>query len=733
MRAPQALRTASAAAGTWRVVAHPNAAQGSSGPFLDVTTVRGIPTTLGSWAFDDPYGPKTLTLTFPKVTIFDRLGVGDLAWLAPWTDFSVVYTGALPTGYPYRQWAWEGYSVSFDHSTDGLVVSLVGAMYQIDNYLAKPLYLSRPLPYERAIANAFTGKPDLRLKPLRVDFPSWWSQFYSLAAADPYTGQPALRGNIPVGVAPGERWTGLVTRESGSWDELLTSYVQSLLASMYTDRGRWSLVLEPGRQPVLMHRDYRTVAGADMLVVDPMAPGVQVSLSEDWSQSLSVAYGQGVSRSGSAFSGMRVSADGETTTYEPLAALRQVHPTDDRNGWLQSSRMRKEVKLQVQQGLELDEARQVGAAHLAAFSEPGYTGTITLQSDPTWNGTVLPHPLIREGMSVQVPQLFGAPEGVVLHISSVSVDLASNTTTLTVDSKYRDALTVDEVRLRGRDSLSIQRQLIGGKFAPVLPDQLMPWNYAEGSGVIPSGPTFNATRLFEGMPPDTLFPWTSWTTQRPPNNPAFTDCYARIGPTSSNANNNWAGVGDAAGGLRLGLPVKLAQAGTIRLLEIAAYDRNGNVMRVPFHFSIYTSRGVNVLSMPTLSDADSVPPYLTGQKYPFFAGAWEQYRTDGTKISTEQPVSVSSAGLVRAYGTGLVKAGYWPGSSLTGDPATGLLRDEGSFEFDTTQDDASVNPFSGALGAYAGYVYVMIYCDAQLTNEVFFLGRMYRVEPGSST
>ena len=37
------------------------------------------------------------------------------------------------------------------------------------------------------------------------------------------------------------------------------------------------------------------------------------------------------------------------------------------------------------------------------------------------------------------------------------------------------------------------------------------------------------------------------------------------------------------------------------------------------------------------------------------------------------------------------------------------------------------------LNAETGYCYVMIYCDAQGPEPVFFAGRMYRVEPGAST
>ena len=93
-------------------------------------------------------------------------------------------------------------------------------MLQLDNYLAKPEYPQRPLPYEWAIARQFLNKPSLRLHPLRIVWPDWWEQ--DLRAA----GQRAERTCIPAGVTEGENWTGLLTRSTGTWDPVLTSYIQ---------------------------------------------------------------------------------------------------------------------------------------------------------------------------------------------------------------------------------------------------------------------------------------------------------------------------------------------------------------------------------------------------------------------------------------------------------------------------------------------------------------------------
>lgn len=341
-------------------------------------------------------------------------------------------------------------------------------------------------------------------------------------------------------------------------------------------------------------------------------------------------------------------------------------------------------------------------------------------------------------MTVRLPKVFGSPEGMLFHITATSHDFSSQITTITIDSKYRDALTVAEVRTRGRDSLQVARMLIGGKYQPPVDDQLLPWNYATGSGFIPGGSNLSSVRLFKNMPPDVLFPWTDWTTTHPPKLAAWKSCYIRIGPASNNADKNWSGLTNKAGS-PTGIPIRMSQKGTIRLLQLAAYDRDGNVLPVPFHFSLYYSSGVNPSSTPMMptSFESRYPPYKGGQHYPFFPQAWENYNLDGTLIGPDQPQhgADSGAAIINAWGNNYEKAGYWPSSQAGGGSPTGLLVDETPWAFDcTTLGDAVFDPYSATANLtnpLAGMVYAMIYCDAQLSHEVFFAGRMFRTEPGA--
>lgn len=725
---PRASLLDGSAKGAWQVWVYP-LGERLSVTAVNATFVRDAPTTVSSLTTSDPFGPGTASLTFPSITFLDDLGTGDLWWLVPEADVDIVWVNADEEPI-YR---WEGYLASFDFSSSEvggeLSVTCQGAMFQMDNYLAFPEYVYAPLPYERAIARQFANRPDSRLGPFRTEFPSWWSTRF---AASDYADSPTYL--TPSGVADGDPWSGMVTRSTGNFDTVLTSYVQGLLGSMHTDTGQFTLALDQGRIPVLRHRDRLVTPDATTLEVDLLWPGVQMgSMSRDFSQRLNVVYGQGKALTGQTFTGMKVSADGSRTFYEPLAARRAVHPQVN-NPWYTTTAMRKEVNLTIYEGMSEDEARVVARRHLERFADPGVTGSITLSVDPMLDGVAYPRELITAGQSIVVKGLFGRPEGVLFHITESSV--GEESTDLTVDSKFRDQLTVQEVRLRGRDSLSPVRMITVGQFSPNTPDQLFPWSYEMGSGFIPKG----SNALFRNMPSTIGFPWESWTTARPPKDPQWADNYIKIGPASPDADDNWANQLAGTGGFAP-YAIRMSQAGEARMIQIAAYDAEGRVLQVPFHVSLYVTNGVSVTSMPMLSlddiEEDPSVPYAAGQRYPFFKNAWERFRSDGQALNPETTQSVASAELLVGYGTYYEKAGYWPSSSSTlGATPTGLFVDEQGFAWDLTSSAAGVNVQEPAetnlLYPERADVYVMIYCDAQLYQDVYFLGRIFRREPGSA-
>ena len=731
MTAPSAYPVDTVTGGHWQVFVYPDGARVAASmdmDALDITFFRDMPTKVVSKASADPFGPTTAVLSFPKITVFDKKGQGDLWWCVPEADVDIcwVVDGAVAD-------RWQGFFASFEYGTDvagsTLTITCQGAMFQLDHFLAKPEYLYAPITFESAILRQFYERPSLRLGPPKITWPSWWSKTYTPDEA--LIARPWL---IPTDMRTGQKWSGMLTRYTGQFEQSLTGYVQQLLSSMHTERGQFTLLLDDGRIPVLKHRDWVKRANVETLVVDLLWPGVSLSsLSEDHSQKMTTVYSRGKTLAGVTYSGMQVSNDGRRTTYEPYASRRDVHPQED-NSALDTTMMRREVQLQAADGMTEADARLQARMHLQRFADPGVTGSLTLSVDPLRNGVLFPRQMITAGMHVLVRNLFGSPDGMLMHITDASMS-EDMTVSLTLDSKFRDQLTVEEVRLRGRDALTPTRMLTTGAWQPEVQDILFPWSYERGAGFIPMG----SEALFRDASDELTFPWESWTTTHPPKDPQWRDFYIRIGPKSSNASDNWScPVIPEGEDAKVAHPVLMSAAGSSKLIQVAAFDEDGNVLPVGFHFSIWAATAVSPSSTPSLIDEyDGMNGYEAGQYYPFWPGAWESMDANGQLWNVTAQAEPSS-GLIIAWGNYYEKAGYWPSaSSVTGATPTGLFVDESSFSWDLTQGDvAYVNAYEPAsinsADVTRASLYVLVYCDEQLTEEVFFLGRIFRAEPGTT-
>lgn len=705
------------AGGQWQVYVYPRMSPDAAGSVddFDRTMFRGAPTVVSDLSTTDPFGPATATLQFPKISMFDRRGAGDLWWCVPEADVDIRWVVDGTAVY-----TWEGYAVSFEFETDEagshLAMTCVGAMRQLDNYLAAPQYLYAPTTFEHAILMQLDGRPDSRLAPARMAWPNWWAKTYVPSPA--MIGKPWL---TPTDVTVGQNWTGMLTRYTGQFEQVLTGYVQRLLSSMHTERGQFTLMLDPGRSPVLRHRDWLTAPNDDTLVIDLLTPGVTMSVVEDHTQKLNAVFVRGQTLSGVSYSGMQVTNDGKRTYYLPAAARRAVHPLED-NPWLDPGIMRKEVQLEAADGMTEQEARVLARTHLQRFSDPGLTASLVLSTDPTLGTETFPRQAITAGQSIYVRSLFGS-DGVLFHITQTALDAEGNQS-LTLDTKFRDQLTVAEVRARGRDALTPTRMLTSGSWQPTVSDLLFPWNYEMGAGRVP----WSSDALFRGIGTHEQFPWEAWAQAHPPKNPEWADNYVRIGPTSSNADNNWSKA----------FPVLLSAAGSSRLVQVAAFDRDGNLLQVGFHFSLWGSNSINATAGPVIpAEHSALVGYPAGQHHPFFPGAWETVDENGVAQNPLTPQAEATASLMVAWGNYYEQAGYWPKSSADmGATPTGLFVTETPFTWDLTQLAGAVNPqepaFVNSADMNRAMVYGMIYCEDQGADEVFFLGRVFRLEPGTS-
>jgi|JI10StandDraft_1071094.scaffolds.fasta_scaffold01218_29 3',5'-cyclic AMP phosphodiesterase CpdA len=689
---------------------------------VDITKFRGAPTQINSMSTTDPFGDATAQLSFPQITGFERPGTGDLFWLVPWVPIDIIWYNE--DGSP-SNWAWEGMQVSEDVGEDGYTISLKGALYELDNYLAAPWFPQYPVPYELLIKDAFDPSKHigLRTNPLRVDWPEEWN------VTVPTTSQPDYLWYLrPWGVSPGQKWTGRTSRNTGSWDPLLTGFVQSLLSVMYTeDGGQWTVSKEVGRTPVLRVRPEITTPDENTLHVWYGSPEVKLSVSRDFTQSTNIVYGNGTDLAGSVFSGQQVSRDGQTTYYEPFAALPYVWPATHDNPRINDYIVRKESRLSFPSGMSLMESKLVAASHLRKFSDPGYTGSLSLTTDPLRGGIPFNRMLIKAGMGIVVHGFRGSD--VLFHISETTVSPMSLTATLTLDTKYRDALTVYEVQAKTRDALDPVRLLKAGAFSVTTQDQILPWSYTHGSGVVPSGGAFDATDFFlNKVGHDEKFPWVTSTTKYPPK--TYPKYYIKIDPKNSNATKNWSGI-TKSGVYTSAIPIRLSQAGTIRLTQIAAYNKDGEVVPVKFHVAFYGGYDVTVESMPMIpASMAGTYGYPASQRYPFFPGAFENVNADGTLTDNPGQLLSEGANMFVGFGNYYEGAGYFPGSQSKGDPKTGMLSEEATWSYDTTSS-TGFDKYSAEKtkkDPTNGLAYVMIYCDDQGTEPIYFLGRMFRAE-----
>lgn len=691
-----------------------------NGKKVDLTMFRGAPTQIRSMSTTDPFGDATAAIELPQVTGHDRPGAGDLFWYVPWAKIRIVWYDeeGIPTN-----WVWEGNIVSEDISQNASI-QIKGALYRLDNYLAAPWFPQYPVPYELLIKRAFDPQGrDTGIAPLITEFPKDWKTVVPTRNDPDY-----LWFLRPWGVSPGQKWTSLTSRNTGGWEPLLTGFVQSLLAVMYTeDGGQWTIEKRTGRVPVLKVRDHITAPNENTIEVHYGVPGVDVQVTRDFNQSTNIIYGQGRDLQGTSFSGQQVSRDGQTTFYEPFAALPYVYPSLSSNPMFNSHIPRKETRLQFPDGMSLLDGRKTALSHLQRFSDPGYVGTITLSSDPALDGTPYNRMLIRAGQTILVKNFRGTD--MLFHITETSANPMEGGISLTVDTKFRDALTVYEVKARTRDALDPIRLLRAGQFSTTVQDTILPWSYSSGSGVVPSGGSFDATDFFnKKVGPMEKFPWTGATKKYPPKK--YPQYYIKIGPKNSNADRNWSGV--TRSGINFAaIPVRMSQSGSIRLTQIAAYDEDGNVMPVKFHIAFYANQGVSVKDMPMIPTAlDGKHGYPASQRYPFYPGAFENINDDGTETDNPGRLTAQGADMLVGYGNYYEGAGYFPGLMSAGNPKTGLLSDETPWSFDTT-NTPNFDRYSAERtrkDPTNGLVYVMVYCDDQGNKPVYFLGRLWRSE-----
>lgn len=718
----------------------------------DVTFFRGVPTQVNSFSNADPFGDSTAVITFPQFTAFEDPQASDLInWFGIfanvdiwWVPEATAGPGSLPNWIDpltntvrdiapannNRIKLWEGFVSSIDYSASdtGHTVQMQcqGALFQLDRYLQKPYYPPRPVPLEKLIAATFDPKqkPHLRTKPLKTVFPSWWKKKVPTRnSAD--TGALAT---YVLDAKPGDNWTGYASRQTGSWERCLTGFIQDQLTLMVvqpssgttTFGDQWTVIQElqtattPGRTPVLQ---IRTSARTPDFSLWVGTPGVTMTFSRDGTQMANVVYGDGTSVDGTSWNGAVISNDGTRTDYQPLAWESNIYPYTS-NKLFSTQPFAAEAYLKFGAGFEQAQAQESAATQLSRDLDPGYSGNITMKIDPTQN---LSKWQIRAGMTVKVLGVAGTGTGGLnMHISAVEASPEDNSVALTVDSRFRDLLTVQEALARTRDPLTPTRMLQVNRTSVMVEDIIAPWNYKAGSGFIPTA----STTWWDKKPTTTLFPYVAQFKKYPPRK--YSHWY--VGPVKANAvvGKSYKTLSQARTARWFRVPILTAEKCTIRRIEVICLDANGNILKIPFHFSLWYVKATPQ-AMPR--DKDGPSPYINNaftEVDPATGNPWPP----GNFLAPEPQFIMGWGSKINGQ---FNRAGFYPGSEISGSPASGILVDSPNLQIDNTQQtNQNWNPNAtvGKQTKSAYTIYGMFY--AEYKAPVYFLGRMWRQEPGST-
>ncbi len=223
----------------------------------DVTWYRGVTAQVKSWSVREPFGYGPAEIGFPQITPFEALPV----WMKDWTDVKIILVRPDTT----TKILWEGIFVdeedSISSSGGELSVQLMGALFQAD------LYLMPPKPF---------GYPTL-------------TDIGHIIAHELHPQNHPNARWLPPNVVT----MGITAQNSGSWDPLLTGYIQGLLSKCTLSDGsnQYTVDCLPGRQPYVKLKDRTT----EHWVTRVGVPGVTHQLKRDLTTVRNVIYGEGTS------------------------------------------------------------------------------------------------------------------------------------------------------------------------------------------------------------------------------------------------------------------------------------------------------------------------------------------------------------------------------------------------------------------------------------------------------
>jgi len=827
-----------------------------SGKREDVTFFRGVPVTIQSMEFVDPFGDAVAVLEFGQCTGYD-LGTPesdtwflnenvnvDIWWVpastVPGLDEHRVLdpnTNEYGTMWLHPEDAvivYEGYTQTIDPQPTSVTVNCQGALWQVNRFFAKPMFPLRPKTVESMMERYFDPKRrGLATQPLQIDWDGSYSGIPAAAltglnskgrqwyppkyTAEEYTKfldkdrvfkryvptdmpMKELLYNPLTGVfypgADAIPWTGYLTRYTGGWDKALESYIASQLSYMYYDvpddndpkvtgitpGDSWTIGKKPGRVPILYLKRQRKEPD---LVAYYGQPGLELQLTRDGTQSTNIIFGKGKGYDGSQWMVQNFPEKAPWSTWRPIGTDVDPHGTSlyhwddwprkqredlyDGYDWYQLTTqdiwIQEKNWASIPNGIEQGEGETIAKQYIARDKDPGWIGTATISVDLNdQNGNHISKWTFRTGMVLWIKGFRGRNDkawGInIFHIARVEMRPQEGTVSLTLDTKFREIVSIEEAQQSTRDSLAPMKMLQAGRESALIEDMVMAWNINQGAGCFPTDSI--------KMPKEDTFPYTDTTTKYPPNS-IFKDAYVRTNLTSysqiirSNATDGVDGnlskaaksdmqdqlfyipinVGNPNPSMRWGFfPLLLSQAFTISRTEFACYDEHGNLAPVEFHVSLFRTYNWDLKAMPN-TIVDNTDPQHKANYAALWDGAFEKIDPAtgmmwdaGPTLNYQYHLPAENAQWFMGWGTFERPAGYSPGAKDRGDQPTGMLMDgaQWGFDFNSAADftaDVSQKEEKGApqASSYSGGCAVYAQNVDGLTTPykwVYVMGRMYR-------
>lgn len=235
----------------------------------DVTFLRGVPCEVTSIVEQEPFGWARAEIRFPQLTAFEDDRYGHGAWFADGAPVTITLRDKHGDRLEdlFHGFLIEGTATVTD-SDPGVTYTALGSLFSADLVLAQPDIAVKQVDLADRLAERLNNAPCRRYQHL----------------------------DRPASV-------GIPNRDRGSWQPILSGFVQDALADAVTDDGlhQWTISMNR-RRPVLHLKDRETVHHTVTLGT----PGVTVDLRRDVSQATTTVYGYGVDSNNRAWANLQL-------------------------------------------------------------------------------------------------------------------------------------------------------------------------------------------------------------------------------------------------------------------------------------------------------------------------------------------------------------------------------------------------------------------------------------------